>query len=100
MTRVSPAAAAGVSRVLQAAGLRKSATVRGIELEGFTVDLHDDHVRVGWVTSATNRRETMLDFCDAALINYDVTKAIEPVAYPGEWRDEPVLRVSRGSWGR
>jgi hypothetical protein len=101
---MSPAAAAGVSRVLSAAGIEKAIEIhKGWETAGYAVSPREDCVRVEWVASAWPLAEADelvkiaagLDRCAAALPNYVVERVEREVAYPGEWRQRPVLEVRR-----
>jgi hypothetical protein len=104
----SPAAAAGVSRVLKAAGLHRAIEIsKGLETEGYYTSPVGDHVRVEYVPSPFEddpskqkaRIRRGIAACKVALIEkFDVTEARALLAYPGEMREAPVLEVRSPRW--
>lgn len=105
----SPAAAAGITRILTDAGLKRARELaKGIEVQGFYASPVGDHVRVEFVPGpfadeADHERIIVINLatCKAVLKDlYDVTDATAQLAYPGEFRTLPVLEVRSAKWGR
>lgn len=109
MSYPSPAAAAGVSRVLAGAGIPKAREIsKGCETEGYATELRPDCVEVQWVAGLLVPDDedrllivTGLTRCAAALAGkYMVDRVVRDVAYPGRWLPRQVLEVRSGRWGR
>lgn len=106
--KVSPAAAAAVSRALSGAGIKRATEVRkGIELEGYWAEPNGDHVRVDYVPHYWIEPEDARPFvvegiaqCKSALRSrYDVTEVERDVIYGGNPAISlPVLEVRRAAW--
>jgi hypothetical protein len=102
---ISPAQAAGISRILSNAGLKKAIEIhKGAELEGYAAAPMSDHVRVEYVPNVFTDIDDVeainagLDQCEHVLREhggYELIRCIQPVACPGEWRDLPVLEVRK-----
>jgi hypothetical protein len=103
----SPAAAAGVSRALDRAGLKRAREIqKGVELQGYYASPAGDHVRVEYVPgplvdedAAPGVTADGLQRCQAALTEkYDVQQSTAMLAYPGEMRAGQVLEVRSSRW--
>jgi len=104
----SPAAAAGISRVLAAAGHKRELETTSAIYPGFYASPEGDHVRVEYsITGGAEggrdrRRGEALADCAQVLARkgYEVETRTEPVAVPGGWERQEVLWVRKESWGR